>query len=206
MLVDADFSEASLRRASFDGARIERTKFDRAMVEGASFERTTPAPPATTGAEPPPPQSVVEKEAAPSERNHQQGSPAEMSPPEFERHVAHLLSQLNMNVEVSDPAEDYGIDIVATQDTPIGPIRVVVQVKRVSDPTRPLGLEAVRALAGVLSTYPSHIGMLVTNGRFTQAAHEFAARNVNIRLIDGTELNRLEEIARQLHRPAGNMG
>jgi restriction system protein len=98
--------------------------------------------------------------------------------------VANLLSTLGYRTRVSDVGPDGGIDIIAHKDE-LGfkPPIIKVQVKS-SD--KNIGEPDVSALYGKVGT--KEYGLLVTLGKFTTQALNFAKSQSNLRLIDGGEL------------------
>jgi restriction system protein len=98
--------------------------------------------------------------------------------------VAHLLGTMGYRCHVSEPGPDQGVDIIAHHDE-LGfePPIIKVQVKstdgNIGDPT-------VSALYGKVGE--KEFGLLVTLGKFTNQAKNFAQSKSNLRLIDGDEL------------------
>jgi len=107
----------------------------------------------------------------------------EMSPTDFERHVAGLLRCGGWHVRLTPVTGDGGVDIVARK----GNRHAVVQCKRWEDP---VGEREVRDLFGAQSHAKASEAILVTTSRFTEPARSFAAAN-NITLVDGSNLERL---------------
>jgi restriction endonuclease len=89
-------------------------------------------------------------------------------------------------------ARDGGIDIVFWPRRPCTfPFLGAVQVKHHRARHRKTGPDAVRELAGVISTVPFQIGMVVTNTSFTADARWYAANQpAIIRLRDMEDLKR----------------
>ncbi|MFF9222130.1 restriction endonuclease [Streptomyces viridosporus] len=88
----------------------------------------------------------------------------------------------------SSVTQDRGFDAVAINEDPVMGGPVLIQVKRSQ---RPVSVEHIRALSGVVELQKATKGVLVTTSHFTRAAHEFAARNGRIQLIDGRSLQSL---------------
>ncbi len=101
----------------------------------------------------------------------------------FADFVAHLLNQMGYRTRVSLEGPDGGIDIIAHRDE-LGfePPIIKVQVKS----TEGIGDPIVSALYGKVDN--NEYGLLVTLGKFTKQAINFARSKPNLRLIDGDEL------------------
>jgi restriction system protein len=98
--------------------------------------------------------------------------------------VAHLLETMGYKTRISPEGPDGGIDIIAHKDE-LGfePPIVKVQVKSSEGS---IGDPIVSALYGKVA--PGEYGLLVTLGKFTNQAINFAKSKSNLRLIDGDEL------------------
>ncbi len=98
--------------------------------------------------------------------------------------MAHLLGAMGYRTRVSPEGPDGGVDIVAHRDE-LGfePPIIKVQVKGAEGS---VGDPVVSALYGKVA--PGEFGLIVTLGRFTPAARNFARSKSNLRLIDGQEL------------------
>jgi restriction system protein len=98
--------------------------------------------------------------------------------------IAHLLGTMGYKTRVSPEGPDGGIDIIAHKDE-LGfePPIVKVQVKSSEGS---IGDPIVSALYGKVAN--NEYGLLVTLGRFTPQANNFAKSKSNLRLIDGDEL------------------
>jgi hypothetical protein len=109
-----------------------------------------------------------------------------MSGEEFERHLADVLRRLGWSVELTPPARDGGIDIVARKLDVTGIEEMLfVQCKNQS---APVGVEVIRALQGVLEGTAK--GVVAAPSGFTQDAREFAARR-HVQLWDREHIERL---------------
>ncbi|MEA3337988.1 MAG: restriction endonuclease [Chloroflexota bacterium] len=108
----------------------------------------------------------------------------EMSPSEFEVWVKELFEERGYWVENTPDSSDHGIDlrIVAPDGT-----QALVQCKRYSGT---VGEPAVRDLYGAMQHEDVNQGYLVTTGRFSQAAEQWAVGKP-IELIDGQQLVQL---------------
>lgn len=102
----------------------------------------------------------------------------------FAAFVGHLLEKMGYRTRVSAPGPDHGIDIIAHRDE-LGfePPLVKVQVKSSEGS---IGEPTVSSLYGKVDE--KEFGLLVTLGRFSSQAKNFAFSKGNLRLIDGDEL------------------
>lgn len=108
---------------------------------------------------------------------------ASMSWSQFEYYVAETFRRKGYSVErTGDPAGDGGIDVVLRKDGAV----TLAQCKHWK--SWKVGVQPVRELLGVVTSHGAQAGVLVTSGRFTREAIEFARAN-RIWLIDGNELN-----------------
>jgi restriction system protein len=96
--------------------------------------------------------------------------------------------------KVTKKSNDGGIDIFAKLKTPTGMDEVIIQCKHKEISSSTVGVDKVRELFGVLSAYRKlSKGFLVTNGKFTSGAYDFAIGKP-IELIDGIRLQGYVEI------------
>lgn len=98
--------------------------------------------------------------------------------------IANLLNTLGYRARVSPEGPDGGIDIIAHKDElgfepPIIKVQVKSSEGNVGDPI-------VSALYGKVGA--NEYGLLITLGKFTSQASNFAKSKGNLRLIDGDEL------------------
>lgn len=89
----------------------------------------------------------------------------------FEELVAELLSRDGLEVELTPQQKDGGRDIVAYMDTDYGRHLYLVECKRYSA-GRPVSVEIVRGLYGVVEKERATAGLIVTTSRFTAPAIE----------------------------------
>ncbi len=99
-----------------------------------------------------------------------------LSPHKFEEMIAALLADQGCKVEMTLKTRDGGKDIIASMDTAIGKVITLVEAKRYND-TRPVRVELLRQLYGVLHDHPASHAMLVTTSYFTRDAEEFQRRH-----------------------------
>lgn len=94
-----------------------------------------------------------------------------MSGEEFEVYVSKILSKMGFcNIGLTKGSGDQGVDIIAEKDR----IKYAIQCKRYSNP---VGNKAVQEIFAGVSFYHCHIGVVVTNNYFTNAAKELAYEN-----------------------------
>jgi len=107
-----------------------------------------------------------------------------LSPYEFEKFVAHLLTCMGYHARVTQQSSDGGIDIIAHKDE-LGfePPIIKVQCKQTLDQT---GRPKVQELHGAVET--GEHGLFVTLGGFSNDARTFERSKPNMRLIDGNAL------------------
>jgi restriction system protein len=100
------------------------------------------------------------------------GAMYEMSSREFEQLVAELLSREGFEVELTPPSNDGGFDIAAAQRSGLGRFLFLVECKKYAE-DRPVGVEIVRGLHGVVSQRHATAGIVATTSHFTRGAVEF---------------------------------
>ena len=96
-----------------------------------------------------------------------------LGPRRFEELVAELLARDGMDVRLTQPTRDGGRDVLAVSRGPAGQHLFLVECKRYSA-ARPIGVDIVRALYGVVEQERATAGVLVTTSRFTADARAFA--------------------------------
>jgi superfamily II DNA or RNA helicase len=108
----------------------------------------------------------------------------------LERRVAELLRRQRYTVEETPRTRDGGIDLIATKTDSVGArTRLYIQCKEMA---RPVGVEAVRSLNGVLPQGGHSVtGVLVCPVGFTAEAQAFAAAR-SIQLWDAARLDAME--------------
>jgi hypothetical protein len=100
---------------------------------------------------------------------------------EFEFEVLRLLQAMGFEAEVTGYSQDGGVDIVATNPSPLAAGKCVVQCKARS---RPVGEPVLRDLFGTMHAQGANKGILITTSSFTAAALRFA-QGKPLELIDG---------------------
>jgi HJR/Mrr/RecB family endonuclease len=96
----------------------------------------------------------------------------EISPRRFEELIARVLSDLGYGVTLTPPIKDGGFDMFAELSTPTGKILTLVECKR-NAARRPVTVEIVRNVYGVLSASKATTAMIATTSRFTRDARSF---------------------------------
>lgn len=92
---------------------------------------------------------------------------------EFELLVESLLKKQGYETILTPRSKDGGKDIVAKFKTPDGfNCLCLVECKKYS-PERPVGVQWIRALYGVVEQQNANLGMLVTPSRFTKGVYDF---------------------------------
>jgi hypothetical protein len=107
----------------------------------------------------------------------------DLDPIEFEAVVGGLLEKMGFHVQGSPRSGDGGVDLLAIDPTPITGGRLVVQCKH----TDVVGSPVIRDLYGAMQHHGASKGILVTSGRITVDAREWATGKP-LELIDGDSL------------------
>ena len=110
------------------------------------------------------------------------------TPTEFEHLVRQLFEAIGMQSWVTQASKDDGVDAVAVNEDPFMGGHCIIQAKRYRGA---VGVEPVRALAGVMDDKHATTGILVTTSWVTKDGHDFAQRNGRIRLIECEEIKYL---------------
>jgi len=110
----------------------------------------------------------------------------DVSPREFELLIAALFQKKGYKARVTKKTRDGGADVICTSSS--SPIKqtVLVECKHY---TGTIGVEVVRQLAGVVSDQGATSGWVVTSGKFSAPAIEFASNTGRIQLMDYKSLN-----------------
>lgn len=149
----------------------------------------SPAPPRSPAPVPPSPVSLAPTAPAPGPSAR---SLADLSPREFELHVAELISALpGWQAQATRGRADQGADVLASGP---GGVRVAVQVKRYR---AAVGNGAVQAIVASKAVYDCTHAVVVTSGPgYTRSARELAQAN-GVGLWQAGELATLRRCARQ---------
>jgi len=110
---------------------------------------------------------------------------ADLPPRHFEHLVEHLYRKMGYATILTPLQRDGGRDVLAEAREPGKLTHLRIECKRHA---RPVGVELVRALLGVVSDEKVNKGVLVTTSTFTRGAHQLAERNPRIELIGGRQL------------------
>lgn len=94
-----------------------------------------------------------------------------------------------LNVRVTTPVNDKGVDIIADVEAGLTTVREVIQVKRNSASNK-VGRPTLDALRGSLYRFNAQRGMIVTTSKFTKNANQTATEvgAAPITLVDGSLL------------------
>jgi HJR/Mrr/RecB family endonuclease len=96
----------------------------------------------------------------------------ELTPRKFEEVIAVVLKGLGYDVELTRQSRDGGKDLYAVHHSRLGDHLYLVECKRYA-PDRPVGVDIVRSLYGVVQQERATMGVVVTTSYFTKAAREF---------------------------------
>lgn len=96
-----------------------------------------------------------------------------LSPREFEELVADLFFREGFDVELTPESKDGGRDILAVRSDEFGSHLYLAECKRYA-PNRPVGVEYVRALYGVVENEKASRGIIATTSHFTKGAKSFS--------------------------------
>jgi restriction endonuclease Mrr len=106
---------------------------------------------------------------------------------------------MGFHTEIQQFTADGGIDVKATLENELGKTVYAIQVKRYE---KPVTVEPVRELGGVMKDFDATNGVFVTTSHFTAPAQEYAERN-KITLIDGGALVNLTKKYQLFGQKAG---
>jgi restriction system protein len=109
----------------------------------------------------------------------------DMTPTEFEHLVRQLFERMGMKSWVTQASKDDGVDAVAVNEDPVFGGLCIIQAKRYRGP---VGVEAVRALAGVMEDKHATKGIMVTTSWVTKDGHAFTNRHGRIQIIECEEI------------------
>lgn len=112
----------------------------------------------------------------------------DMSPTEFEHLVRQLFEAMGMKSWTTQASKDDGVDAVAINEDPVFGGLCVIQAKRYRSA---VGVEPVRALAGVMEDKHATKGIMVTTSWVTKDGHAFATRHGRIQIMECEEIKYL---------------
>lgn len=96
----------------------------------------------------------------------------DLAPRKFEELLARLLSDLGYSVTLTPATKDGGRDILALINLPTGQLLTIVECKKWSH-HRPVPVEVVRNVYGVVAHDRASHAMIATTSRFTREAKQF---------------------------------
>lgn len=108
-----------------------------------------------------------------------------VTPRDLECIVERLYSAMGYNTILTNAKKDGGKDIVASKQADGQRENVLIECKQY---TKPVGVEKMRGLLGVVSDNKANKGTLVTTSSFTAGAKKMAAGNHRLDTIDGQQL------------------
>ncbi len=103
----------------------------------------------------------------------------------FEHVVESLYNAMGFETTLTPPARDGGRDVIAIKTAPGEKQRSLVECKLWR---KPVGVEVVRSLLGVVSNERSTKGVIVTTSRFTKGAQALAKENSRVELLAWSHL------------------
>ena len=100
-----------------------------------------------------------------------------LTPRQFEELIGELLTDMRQGrVELTRFTRDGGRDLLAYIDLDVGRLLCLIEVKKYR-PDRPVGIELVRSLYGVVCDEDASHGTLITTSSFGSDARKFEARH-----------------------------
>jgi restriction system protein len=112
----------------------------------------------------------------------------DMTPTEFEHLVRQLFEAMGMKSWITQASKDDGVDAVAVNEDPVFGGLCVIQAKRYRNA---VGVEPVRALAGVMEDKHATKGIMVTTSWVTKDGHAFATRHGRIQIMECEQIKYL---------------
>jgi restriction system protein len=104
-----------------------------------------------------------------------------MAPYEFEHLVRQIFEEMGMEAWNTQAIKDDGVDAVAVNKDAVFGGMCIIQAKRYRGA---VGVEAIRALAGVMEDKHATKGILVTTSWVTKDGHAFATRHGRIEIME----------------------
>ena len=104
-----------------------------------------------------------------------------MAPYEFEHLVRQIFEEMGMQAWNTEAIKDDGVDAVAVNTNAVFGGLCIIQAKRWRSA---VGVEAIRALAGVMEDKHATKGILVTTSWVTKDGHAFADRHGRIEIME----------------------
>jgi restriction endonuclease Mrr len=106
---------------------------------------------------------------------------------QFERVLGSIFRNQGFQSELGPGSGDGGIDLRLISKDAVGPIITLVQAKK-WHPSRPIPLEIVAALYGVVEAENANRGLIATTSRFLPSAQEFAEARGTRLVLAGPEI------------------
>ena len=103
---------------------------------------------------------------------------------QFETVITNLFNRMGYEAYPTVRSKDGGIDCIAYLRNPVSVFKCVIQAKQW---TQPVGVSAVRDLAGAMDHERASQGILVTTCRVTSAGWQFA-EGKPLQIIEGGQL------------------
>lgn len=100
----------------------------------------------------------------------------QVTPRKFEELLAELLTDMGMEVQLTQQTRDGGRDILACMNLPVGKILCLVEAKRYRK-DRTVGVGLVRQLYGTLKDHDATNAMMVTTSKYSPDAQAFRERH-----------------------------
>jgi restriction system protein len=104
-----------------------------------------------------------------------------MAPNEFEHLVRQIFEEMGMQAWNTQAIKDDGVDAVAVNNNAVFGGMCIIQAKRYRNA---VGVEAIRALAGVMEDKHATKGILITTSWVTKDGHAFATRHGRIEIME----------------------
>jgi restriction system protein len=104
-----------------------------------------------------------------------------MAPFEFEHLVRQIFEKMGMQAWNTQAIKDDGVDAVAVNNNAVFGGMCIIQAKRYRGA---VGVEAIRALAGVMEDKHATKGILITTSWVTKDGHAFATRHGRIEIME----------------------
>jgi restriction system protein len=104
-----------------------------------------------------------------------------MNPYEFEHLVRQIFEEMGMQAWNTQGIKDDGVDAVAVNNDAVFGGMCIIQAKRYRGA---VGVEAIRALAGVMEDKHATKGILITTSWVTKDGHAFATRHGRIQIME----------------------
>lgn len=99
----------------------------------------------------------------------------ELHPRKFEELVAEIFRDLGYETVLTPKSKDGGRDVHAIRKDSVGTMLFLIECKRWAR-DRPVGVEVVRGLYGVVAAEKATCGIVATTSRFTTGAKQFASQ------------------------------